>query len=161
MNSKIRIKVGTAEVEFEGTEQYMREEIPSILGMLVEYSEFQSSLDEESSEILPESTDTAKKKLQITTNTIATKLNSNSGADLIIAACAHLCLVKGQDSFKRSNILAEMKLATNFYKQTYSKNLSAALQSLVKAGKILETSVDTYALDSKEKQRLESILSGS
>lgn len=139
----------------------MREEIPAILGMLVDLAETQTSPNEEASEILPESTDSTKKTLQMTTNTIATKLNSSSGADLVTAACAHLCLVKGQDSFKRSHILGEMKLATNFFKKTYSNNLSCALQTLVKGGKILETSVDTYALDAKEKSRLESILGGA
>lgn len=158
MTSKIRIRLGATEIEFEGSEDYMREELPNLIGLLTDLSPAGSDQPEEESEVLPASSDSSKQKLQMTTNTIATKINSKSGGDLAIAACAHLALVKGQDSFKRANILGEMKLATNFYKKTFSNNLSASLKTLVKANKLLETSEDTYALDSKEKQRLESLL---
>jgi hypothetical protein len=137
----------------------MREELPGLVEMLNDITPQSGGAADEDSEVLPESSDPSKKKLEMTTNTIATKLNSKSGADLVLAACAHLNLVKGQDSFKRANVLGEMKLASNFYKQTFNNNLSKSLKSLVKNGKLLETAQDTYALDSKEKARLESVLS--
>jgi hypothetical protein len=161
MTSKIRIKVGTTEIEFEGSEDYMRDELPGLVELLNEIAPATENGEEEEAEILPESVDQSKKKLQMTTNTIATKMDAKSGADLALAACAHLCLVKGQDSYKRSNILGEMKLATNVYKKTYSNNLSSSLKTLVKNSKLLETAEDTYALDAKEKQRLEAMLSGT
>lgn len=159
MTSKIRIKVGAAEIEFEGSEEYMREELPRLVELLGDLTPTRQQ--EEDAEILPPSDDPKKRKLELTTNTIATKLNVNSGSELVLAACAHLCFVKGADTFKRANILAEMKLASNFYKQTYSNNLSSALQTLVKSEKLLETAQDTYALVAKEKVRLEAVLSGS
>jgi len=54
-----------------------------------------------------------------------------------------------------------MKLASNFYKGTYSKNLSRYLKTLVNDSKILETAQDKYALDNKEKASLGQRLSGS
>lgn len=159
--SKIKVKVGTTEIEFEGSEEYMRDELPKLIELLSDIALPGYGQEDEESELLPPSDDPVKKKLQITTNTIATKLGANSGPDLVLAACAHLCLVKGADTFTRANILGEMKLATNFYKQSFNKNLSPALKTLVKGSKLLETAQDTYALDAKEKTRLEAKLSGS
>jgi len=34
--SKIRIKVGNAEIEFEGSEDYMRQELPALIELLTE-----------------------------------------------------------------------------------------------------------------------------
>lgn len=161
MTGKIRIKVGSTEIDFEGSEEYMRDELPRLLELLNDFSPQIGIADDEVSEVLTPSDDPKKHKLALTTNTIATKLGSHSGSGLVLAACVHLCLVKGADTFKRANILAEMKLASNYYKQTYSNNLSTALQTLVKGEKLLETAQDTYALVAKEKARVEAELSGS
>jgi hypothetical protein len=160
VTSKIRIKVGTTEIEFEGSEEYMREELPGLVELLNDIAPTEEPESEEVSEILPEG-DPSKQTLKMTTNTIATKLSAKTGSELALAACAHLCLVKGNDTYKRANILAEMKLATNFYKKTYSGNLSKSLKKLVADGKLLETAQDTYALDAKEKSDLQEKLSGS
>lgn len=162
MECKIRIKVGTIEVEFEGGEGYLRDQLPSLIELLVAMSaEEQYLTEEEEGEILPESLDASKKKLQLTTNTIAAKLGVKSGPDLVMAACAYLSLVKGAETFHRKNILAEMKLATNYYKVSHSKNLSHSLKSLIKEGKLIERAQDVYALEAETKSWLEEKLSGS
>ena len=160
MTSKIRIKVGITEIEFEGSEEYIKEEIPGLVKLLNDFSLAKESDEDEASEKLP-AKDPSKQTLKITTNTIATKLKAKTCAKLALAACAHLCFVKGADSYKRSNILSEMKLAANFYKKSYSNNLSGALKTLVSANKILETAQDTYALDANEKTNLEAMLDGN
>ena len=48
--------------------------------------------------------------------------------------------------------------ANNFYKQSYSSNLSRTLKGLVAEGKLLETAQHTYALDSKEMTRIKAAL---
>lgn len=161
MTSKVRIKAGTIEIEFEGSEDYMKDELPALVELLCSLSPAEESAEEEESVELQASSDTTKQKLQMTTNTIAAKLNAKKGGDLILAACAHLALVKGADTYTRSNILAEMKLATNYYKTTMNKNLSASLKTLVKQGKLLETSTDTYALHANTKATLESTLNAN
>ncbi|MEM4988793.1 hypothetical protein V8G57_15475 [Collimonas sp. H4R21] len=162
MVSKIRVKVGSTEIEFEGSEDYMREELPKLIELLGDISSVNvNDENDEVADVLPSVADPAGKTLQMTTNTIASKLGVGSGAELVLAACAHLCLVKGADKYSRSNILGEMKLASNFYKTTYNNNLSASLKTLVKGGKLLETAADVYALDAKEKTRIEAKLSGA
>lgn len=161
MTSKIRIRVGTTEIEFEGSEEYMREELPKLVELLSDVApNTEEDTPEEESEVLPEG-DPSKQTLQMTTNTIATKIGAKTGSELVMAACAHLSFVKSADSFKRANILGEMKLATNFYKKNYSSNLSKSLKKLVADGKLLETAQDTYALDSKAKAELKAQIVGS
>jgi len=161
MTSKVRIKAGAIEVEFEGSEEYMKEELPALVELLYSLGPLNENGEEEESQELPASSDTSKQKLQLTTNTISAKLNVKKGGELVIAACAHLTLVKGADTFSRSNILAEMKLANNYFKESMSKNLSNTLKVLVKQDKLLETATDRYALQAAVKTTLESQLNGS
>lgn len=158
MTSKVKIKAGSIEVEFEGSEDYMKDELPALVELLYSLSPSKELAEEEESIELQASTDTSKKRLQITTNTIAAKLNAKKGADLVLAACAHLALVKGAETYTRSNILAEMKLANNYYKTTMNKNLSGSLKTLVNKSKLLETATDTYALHATTKTTLETTL---
>ena len=159
MTSKVKIKAGSIEIEFEGSEEYMKDELPALVELLYSLTPIEESAEEEEESVeLQPTTDTSKQKLQITTNTIAAKLNAKKGGDLILAACAHLALVKGVDTYTRSNILAEMKLATSYYKTTMNKNLSASLKTLVKQSKLLETATDTYALHANTKTTIETTL---
>ena len=160
MESKIKIQIGQICVDFEGSEDYIKNELPILLENILSFN-LQDDTEEEASESLPEELENkGKSKLNMTTNTIATKLGAKSGGDLVLAACAHLSLVKGADSFKRGNILAEMKGASNYFKNTYSKNFSTYLSSNVKAGKLLETAKDVYAIDAKTLKELEKKLNG-
>jgi hypothetical protein len=165
MTSKVKIKAGSIEVEFEGSEEYMKDELPALVELLYSLSPADDSADdsaeEEESVELQATTDTSKQKLQMTTNTIAAKLNAKKAGDLILAACGHLALVKGVSTYTRSNILAEMKLASNYYKATMTKNLSGSLKTLVKQNKLLETSTDTYALDANAKTTIETTLNAN
>lgn len=163
MTSKVRIKAGAIEVEFEGSEDYMKDELPALVELLYSLSPTDDLAQEEEGESdeLAASIDQTKQKLQMTTNTIASKLSVKVGNDLVIAACAHLTFVKGADTFTRANILAEMKLASNYFKATMRKNLSSSLKTLINQGKILETAKDTYALDAALKIQLGTQLNAS
>lgn len=159
MTSKVRIKAGNVEVEFEGSEEYMKDELPSLVELLYSLSPNGSSTEEEGdTEGVEAPTDKSKQKIQMTTNTIASKLGVKSGNDLVLAASAHLTFVKGADTFSRSNILAEMKLASNYYKANMRGNLSSSLKTLINQNKLLETAKDTYALEAKTKDQLGSQL---
>lgn len=92
--------------------------------------------------------------VKMSTTDLAVKLSSKSGSDLVMAAAAHLRFCKGREDFKRSEILAEMKSAKSFYKQTYSNNLSKSLEGLVKGGKLSNPATETYALPHAEEESL-------
>ncbi len=111
--------------------------------------------DDEEGEILPAANDPLKKKLELTTNAIAGRLDAKTGPDLVLAACAHLHLVKGAETFHRKNILAEMRLANNYFKSSFASNLTSCLKTLVKDKKLIERTEDIYALDAKTVSELE------
>jgi hypothetical protein len=148
MECKIRIRVGNIEVEYEGTEAYLKADLPNLIESLAGLPLGEEPVAEEEEE-LPDASDPTNKKIQLTTNSIASQLKANSGKDLVLAACAHLHLVKGQSTFRRKNILAEMRLANNYFKNSFASNLGASLASLVKGGKLIERAKDEYALDAK------------
>ncbi|MBV8276343.1 MAG: hypothetical protein JO170_13940 [Verrucomicrobia bacterium] len=160
MDCKIRVKVRDIEIEYEGTETYLKENLPDLIQLLAELPTVEEppvQLEEE--EVLPASEDPGKKKFELTTNMIAARLGANSGPDLILAACAHLDFVKGQQQFHRKNILAEMKDAKSYFKTSYaSGNLSTNLKNLVRGKKLMEQAQDVYALDAATRSELESKL---
>jgi hypothetical protein len=155
MTSKIRIKLGTLEVDYEGPEEFLKQDLPSFLKNLAELqpilapspkskapgngeggdgsgSESNGSGGEETSDLSVES--------------IAAKLGANSGPDLILAAAACLTFSKKQKNYSRKDLLTEMKLATGYYKSSYSKNLSAYLKTLLADSKLNQGADSKYAL---------------
>ncbi len=156
MEARIKLKIGAIEVEFEGTESYLKTELPKLLEGIFDLYSPDKDLDlSEEEELIQENTDPGKKKFNLTTNSIATRLDVKSGPDLILAACIHMHFSKGAETFTRANIIAEMKQASNFYKGNYISNLSKYLKSLMVGKKIIERSKDTYALDAQTVKEME------
>ncbi len=154
MTSKIKIKLGPVEVEYEGSEEFLKKELPDLLYAI-------SKLYKESGipGFGPESEEqsgTRGGKVVGTTGTIAAKLSVKSGTDLAIAAATRLILGMGRASFTRDQLLTEMKTASSYYKKNYSNNLSKILNQLVKSEKFVETAKDTYSLSAKSKSAQES-----
>ena len=82
----------------------------------------------------------------------------DDGAKLIMAACAHIHLVKKTKVMARRAILSEMKSATGYYKPSYSKNLSNYLKSLVEQNKLLEPTRGSYSITAPELSSLRGLL---
>lgn len=153
MTGKIHIKVGAIEIEYEGNEEFIKNDLLTFLEKVAEVLNVK---------IIPsiptESKTQLQSGLQLTTSSIATKLNVKSGADLILAACVHLHFIKGKSSFSRQDILSEMQTASNYYKQTYGKHLTEYLSGLQKSNKLIENTPNIYAIHVNELQGLEKTL---
>ena len=159
---RIKIRVGPIEVEYEGTEEFMREELPELLAGVANLHKAAElpalSVDAPAGV----SAEPAKRpaSLDMTTNTIAARLGASSGQDLLVAAAAHLTLVKGGDTFTRAELSAEMKGATGYFKESYAKNLTSYIQGAIKADKIMGRSNGSYALSGSLSESLRSRLGG-
>lgn len=162
--SKIRIKLGPIEVEYEGSETFLKEELPQLLAAVSDlYSKSHEALGTPASALAPASALTQisegsrgqQAKFEATTGAIAAKLGVNSGGALIMAAAARLSLVSGQGSFPRQSIIDEMKTASAYYKATYLNNLTTSLNRLVKDGKLNEPSQGKYALTANSLKEME------
>ena len=51
-----------------------------------------------------------------------------------------------------------MQNATDYYKESYTKHLTSYLKSVVKDGKLIERSTDTYAIPGEEVESLKNRL---
>ena len=161
MAEHVRIKIGEVEVEYEGDKGFVESKIIQFFN---DFAEAVSSLpvallskpkiDASPSQVkaIQNPSDSG---LNLSVGTIATRLAVTSGTDLARAAAAYLALVEAQASFSRKQINEAMKSATGFFKETYRKNLTNQLRSLVKQKVLNEISKDTYALTSQERRTLE------
>lgn len=151
--SKIKIKLGAIEIEYEGSDDFLKEELPLLLSTVSDLYAKSHVLpstpelkDVEGDTVNVITNNSSKPKLEATTGSIAAKLACKTGSDLVMAAAARLTLVLHSPTFSRQRIIDEMKTASAYYRATYVNNLSRSLNALVKEGKLNEPSRGNYAL---------------
>lgn len=164
--AKIKLKVGTMELEYEGASEFLTGGIEALLetmGGLVSKLPAETPASPAHSAHMPPiigngsdaGESASNRRFTFSTNTIAAHLDAKSGPELVICAMAELELVQRKASSSRTEILTEMKNATTYFNVSMRKNLSASLNRLLKDKRINEIANDTYALSAKEKNRLE------
>ncbi len=158
--SKIKIKLGAIEIDYEGSETFLKEELPQLLAAVSElYSRSRQTIESDLSKSDPvistDKRESTQRKIEATTGSLAAKLSVKSGPELVLAAAARLTFVLGTETFSRQKLTDEMKTATAYYKSTYTKNLSQSLNSLVRDGKLNEPSQGNYALTASSIKDLE------
>jgi len=157
--AKIRIKLGSLEIEYEGRESFLEDDIFNLIKKTLSfYTEHKGVIPAEPTAKSVAGTESHVAGFDQSTNTIASHLGANSGPELVVAAAAHLMLVKGQNKFARKEINDEMKDATTYYKASMTTNLSKYLGGLVKAKRLNLVSKGVYALSASEKKSLEAKL---
>lgn len=150
-SSKIRIKTGSIEIEFEGTEEFLKTEIPVLLKIVSELPQ-SSGGTTHPSKISSEGSGAPPAVLSV--NSVAAKLNVDTGPDLILAACLSLSHFKGQLTYSRKDITKEMRGASTYFKTTYSSNLTGSIDRLIADGKLLQNGEDVYSLSAKTLEEL-------
>lgn len=162
MATKIKIKFGNVEVEYEGPESFLNKKLTDLVANLATVDGLRFDMTDEHDSEGDKKISKRKSgagKIAATTNTIAAKLECSSGPDLIIASSARLMIVLGKSSFKRKELFEEMKGASTYYKKSYAKNLTQYLNSLVRSGKLNESAKNTYSLTAGTKSDIEKKLS--
>lgn len=156
MESKIKIKLGPIEVEYEGSESFLKQELPDLIKTVTELYKSTGMKIDSIDEIVSEKKAPAD-KLQLSTKSICAKLSCSSGPDLILAAATHLTFVRQQEVFSRKQLLDEMKTASSYFKTGYRDNLTANLKTLLK-DKLNEPSSGHFALTTSARNDLETKL---
>ncbi len=167
-NAKIKLRIGQLEVEYEGHDSFLKEDIFHLMERAIELhakhdqtvpidppqdNALHDNGDDESANSVGHS-----RRWELSVSTIATRLGAKTGPDLAFAAAAYLAMVQEKERFSRKDIHDTMKTDSGVYKRSMSKNLTAALQSLVKSGKVNETAKGSYALSAAGKEHVESSL---
>jgi hypothetical protein len=159
VSSKLRIRIGEVEIDYEGTEEFLKQELPQLLKTAMELHKASGATPSSGGNTKKEELAAGRASgavLSLTTASIAAKLGSKSGSDLLTAAAAHLALVKKKEPFTRQQLLDEMQSATSYYKTSYSANLSKYMKTAIqKDGPLSETATNAYALKAATRADLE------
>src|ERR1700691_2041655 len=112
MTSRIKIKVGDVEVEYEGAEGFLKSALPKLL------KDIAGLLNQP--QIGGENRSPAGQKLgtPMSITTIAQKLNAEKLPDLILAGALSLTL-KGSTTLTRAAIRKEMRDAVGFWRGSF------------------------------------------
>ena len=164
VTTKIRIRAGATEIDYEGPEDFFKAELPSLLDAVSKLHQevgTHAPLDDNKPDSDSVKSAAASPTSSIgTTTSIATKLRCKTGTDLVLAAAARLTFGEAQSQFSRQTLLEEMQSAPAYYSENYRKGLSKSLLTLQKNSKINEVSTNNYALTAKASAELESKLAG-
>jgi hypothetical protein len=144
MPSKLKIKIGPVEVEYEGEERFLKEELPALLEAVGRFRKT-SGLDLDK-HIGDKDGNPPVVPKDLTTSVVASRLSAKSGTDLIQAAAFSLTNVQGKASFTRDELVTEMRTAKAFFKKTFISNLSGYLKSLATSQKLNELGNDSYSV---------------
>jgi hypothetical protein len=158
--TKIRLRFGAVEIDYEGSEGFLKENFPALLAELANVAG--RAPVQVSREVGANGGGLAlgaATAFDFSTNTIASVTGAKTGPDLAMSAAAHLTLTKGAEKFSRKELLTEMQSATTFYNQSYSGNLSKILNGLTKAKRLNLVGNHTYALTRGEREAFTSKLS--
>ncbi len=142
MPTKLKIRMGHIEFEYEGDAAYDNEAVKDL------FSHMESMMVS----VPPEAFDTApplgngdapagKETAELSSlgmNTVAARLDAKSGPDLVMCAAAYLQICQGKSTFARRELLKAMQEATNYYNIGMNKNFSNSLKALI-SGKRLNS----------------------
>lgn len=158
MTSKLRIRIGEVEVEYEGSEEFLKKDLPQLLRTAIELHGTDDDSDVDPKPRRRTASHSGSMP-SLTTGSIASKLDVKAGSDLLKAAAAHLTFVAKKETFSRQELLAEMQKAKSYYKTSYSGNLSKYFKTaLAKDGFLTESSSNAFALKAAARTQLERTL---
>jgi hypothetical protein len=147
VSSKLRIKCGEIELDYEGDLTF---EKADLLGLAERLSTLNNMVAKPSIESNVKTGAAAATSLSAPSNVgsvsdIARKLGVATGPDLIKAAAAALYF-GGKADFTSREITASMREAKHFFKPSYTSNQGVALERLVKKGILRSLGGDRYTL---------------
>lgn len=152
MNGKVRIKFGSMEIDFEGSEQFLKDEFLEMIKTVYDLAK-ESGVNPFQSSGAQEGTANAGEELssQLGMNTVAQKLDVKSGPDLTLAAAAKLSLIDKKDKFSTRELSTEMRKASSYFKDTFAKNMTSNISSLIKSGKLNDVGSGNYSIPANHK----------
>lgn len=145
---KLKLIAGNFQIEYEGSLQDLVKNLPAVLDTLTNKMNTLGALPVNANQNNSSPTVSGtSKKINSTTNAIATRIGVVTCSDLLTAASAFYFFVQGKLEFSRKELMSEMKTAKGFYKPTFKgSNLDRAFKKLI-ADKILnECGKDVYSL---------------
>jgi hypothetical protein len=121
-DATIRIKLGLLEVDYQGDDSFLKKDLLEKVRELLELQK-QHVVAPDASDSREANGGAAVGHYDHSTDTIANLISGESGADLLIAAAAHMHFAKGKAKFTRKELLTEMRAATRHYSKLYKQHV--------------------------------------
>ena len=160
-NVRLSLKIRDLQIEFEGTENFMINDLSNTLDNLMKFVEtHKSTIGSHQREEVEESSKRTSQlsRADLSVSTIASRTGASKAGDLAIAAAAHLIIVQGMEKFSRKELLKAMRSDNSRFKTGMSSNLTDTLTRLVSGKSFNHLSSGSYSLTPNERERLENIL---
>lgn len=153
--AKLKIKIGPVEVEYDGDDKFLKDELPSLLKAVRELHQA-SGLGAEEKGGVEKDGDKPRRAIngQLSTSVIASKLGCKKGPELAEAAAFNLAHVRSKESFTRDDLTTEMRSAKTFFKKNYVSNLTAILRRMVADQKLNEVSANVFSVPDQAAQNM-------
>lgn len=156
--AKLRVKFGSAEVEYEGETEFDAKDIENIFIRVSATKPPPQVAENAANSAVPNGTFPAGNSIQMHTDSIAAKLGGKAARDLALASSAHLQIVHGKATFTRRELTEDMRGAPSRFSENMVKNMSATLKSLIDDGKLNKVSADAYSLSDTARREIEAKL---
>jgi hypothetical protein len=155
MAIKIKIKTDTFELDYDGPEQFLKDELPAMLAIVqkLQLRPFENDPGVKHTHKSPGAIHGSTPG-RLSVSTIATRLTEKTGPSLVLAAAANFAFFQDKSTFTRRELLTAMKTGTSFYRRSYSANLGKYLKSLVTSSALNDVGNETYALNEKKAKEL-------
>lgn len=151
--SKLRVKIGSIEIEYEGPNDFVDQKLSALLKTLIEIRDAgEEEPEAEPSEETPAAPTKNQPLSHLSVTTIARKLVVSSNRDLMIAAALKLSFTA--EKFSRKTLLNEMKTASGYYKAAYSNRMTQELQRACKAGQLNHVGGSDYSMPEEQQSAL-------
>lgn len=165
--AKIKVKIGTIEIEYEGEPAFLSDGLPDLLEKMgslsrnAEVSITSSGTEQPESSPFEETVVNNVKVIgQLSANSVAARLSVKSGADIIICALATLEVVEGKGGVTKKEIQSEMRKATSYFNANHISNYGKNLDTLIKAKRVNQLGSDNFALTASERKFVEAKIVG-
>lgn len=152
MTAKLRIKAKGIEIEWEGSVEYLKNDLPDLISAIVAALGLGVSDDD------PEESVVLDVDKKFTTAALAAKIKPNSATDLFKVALAKLQISDKIEPAARAQIHNEMRLAPKFYKPSMKNNLGNTIDTLLGQGAINEPSSGNFALSQASQDQLQAMI---
>ena len=152
--TKLIMKCGDIEVDFEGSEEFLKGELPGLIKTVAQLRSPAGATRPPVSRSGSGAGSVASSELgELSVSTIAQKLGVKSGAELIMAAALSFG-VAGSTAFTKKQLRTRCREATTFFRSAYANNFDNYVARLVKGGRLNHTGGENYALPATEQQSL-------
>lgn len=159
---KVRLKFGQSELDYEGPLSFLQNDFSVFMKEMADFCKNHSTTMDADSPISSEETSkqapNKSKEFNLSTESIASRIQVKTGPELALAASIRLNLVKGEEEFSRQDILEEMRSAKAYYKKSMGSNLISHITGLVKNQSLNEISSGIYALSAAKRAEMEKLL---